>query len=281
MQNNCALGGTGSELGNYRFTKHVAATELLICEFTLNDKQLVIPTAMGETVDRSAYRTMTGIVKQARAFNPNVALFFSISPLRDFPTGTTDLHLDFIESRETTLRFVNNRKIPYSDLVDTFFYQPIPSGFDPLPLPGPAALPPAAGSAGGGPLDALSSSGGWTSQVNQEDWVTYPFFSNQQALFAGALGDQLSVPFYGRTVGLWFEWHYGSAKISARLEIKLDGTVLGMYSSQHQSGELPLRRFLPPANGLDPAVPHTLELRVMGAPSGTLRLALHGITIGR
>jgi len=329
-EDNNGLGATGSELAAYRFERDVGFTDILLCEFALNDILLLDPTAADVHGSRSAFRTLKSVVEQARSYNPDVAIVTLISPVRDFPTATGSLVDDFTTSRATALRFSRNEGIPIIDMIEFFYERPIPAGFDAslffdggpttnnsrhpapeghryyahvvaqelqrwinlpleviepaepydeelLPYPvDPQRLSPEE-------LALEPSASDWFVALNQENWLNFPFYENQTALFASESGVELEVPFEGSAVGVWFEWFYNDLPIEAEVEFIVDGESLGVFNRTASSGASKLRRFMPLKSNLDPAVPHLLTIRTLEEPpqDPEFRLAINAVFVGQ
>ncbi len=123
---NAALSGTGSMAGAFRYESDVAShnPDLLIIEFSVNDRPLA-NLSTTPTADCSIQRTLLSIVEQARAKNPNIAILMSISPTRlmiNQPTSTAAM------ARAMTKDAAISFGIPYVDISEHFFLQPLPSG---------------------------------------------------------------------------------------------------------------------------------------------------------
>ena len=324
VEDNHSLGATGSELVAYRYAEYIGPTDLLLCEFAINDVQLMSATANGVDADRSVYRTLTSVVQQARAANPNVAIAFVIGPRRDPNAGP-----GYILSRERALRFANDFEIARIDLVPAFFEQPIPAGFDATRLfdgpdtgsnsthPAPeghryyakvvadalAALinwpymvfehaeplphdllpyPVAPDLLDATELAALPSADGWQARPSLEDFAQHPFYADRLVLFATSSGVELTVPFDGTAVGVWWEWLYNGQSINGTIQFWVDGQDLGIYTPTGAGPAFPIRRFIPLADGLDARMPHELRIQVQDPHAGdpVVRLGLNAVLVG-
>lgn len=127
---NAALPATPSELGAYRFQQHVAgdAPDILLLEFCVND----VPVGqLGPLQDRSVPRTMTSLVRQARAANPDVAIASVAATIRRATDLDDEFTREFLFSREKHVRTACHLGIPFVDMTRTLWELTPPPGIDP------------------------------------------------------------------------------------------------------------------------------------------------------
>jgi lysophospholipase L1-like esterase len=117
-----ALGGTGSELGAYRYALDVGPSDpdLLFIEFVVNDAGAG-PLSDDPHAAGSIYRTLKSIVSQARSDNPDIAIFMPFSTMRDFPTDTSQKRENVASSRARYTRAAVQYQIPFVDIAKAYF----------------------------------------------------------------------------------------------------------------------------------------------------------------
>ena len=127
---NASIPATPSELGAYRFQDHVAsaAPDLLLLEFCVND----VPVGpLGPVQDRSVPRTMTSLVRQAEAANPDVAIASILTTIRRVTDLDDEFTREFLFSREKHRRTACHLGLPFADMTRTIWEQTPPPGIDP------------------------------------------------------------------------------------------------------------------------------------------------------
>ncbi len=103
---------------------------------------------------------------------------------------------------------------------------------------------------------------GFTTAINQENWVKHPIFNGKDAMFVLESEVSMSYRFQGSAAGIWWEWTYGDQPIHGKYQLLLDGQDLGVFSSDPDPalGEQRLPRFQIIGEGLDTNMWHTIDL---------------------
>ena len=131
----------------------------------------------------------------------------------------------------------------------------------------------------------ISLQPGFRSGTNIENWNQHPIFTGKDALFMVQPNTSVEISFDGSAVGLWWQWGYNGLPIHGKFELFLDGQNLGVFSSHPNPalGEQRLPRFQAIGEGLDPSVPHVLQIHVArDQPKlmpGVLNLAMIGLCV--
>jgi lysophospholipase L1-like esterase len=130
-QVDAAIGGTGSELGAYRFEEHVLKykPDLLFIEFAVNDNGAVwsIPDP---TRNGAPQRTVWNLISRARAQNPDVAIVLPISTVREYLKGRSPHAVRMKKAREVFLRIAAKHRVPFVDVADAYYRADLPEGIE-------------------------------------------------------------------------------------------------------------------------------------------------------
>lgn len=109
-----------------------------------------------------------------------------------------------------------------------------------------------------------------------------PIFGDMQAARATQPRSMLDIPFQGETIGLWWQNFFDQEKGNGRIGIWLDGVFQGSYfrGSLSMPGDSGWPRVQHIGFGLDPNVPHLLQIGVLADQPEDMRIALLGVLVG-
>ncbi len=124
------IGATTSELAGYRIARDVLVhrPDLLFVAFAVNDVGAAPLTSKDPAADGSVYRTLKSVIDQARAANPDVAIFLPIGSMRDHDTDPSVWKRNLDASRRHYRRVAAGYRIPFVDITTAYYDEPLPEG---------------------------------------------------------------------------------------------------------------------------------------------------------
>ena len=296
---NRGIGSTGSILGAFRFQDQVLNEnpDLLFIEFCVNDRGSGPKALENPHIEKSPYRTLSGLVRRARQFNPDMAIVMPVTTMRKAAIDDT-----WKASRKVFTSFANREHVPFVDLYQACYENPLPAGltedllFTGADTPGNAVHPDNGGHkvyahAINETLRELFNTGKFTFRKiakehyqsfpleprlytpndfeGTESWTLkkassrFPAIHGREVMIATADSQPVTLTFKGRPTILWGYKQDGNKEATGVIELYVDGKLLNKISGESKiKGTLSMGRWNWIYKTVDPENEHTLTIRV-------------------